>query len=36
MSGIHDRRVGSASGVLTTMQRGGNALGVAVLEILSF
>ena len=27
MSGIHDRHVGSAAGVLTTMQRGGNALG---------
>jgi len=33
MSGIHDRHVGSASGVLTTMQRGGNALGVAALEV---
>jgi hypothetical protein len=36
MSGIHDRHVGSASGVLTTMLRGGNALGVAALEVLSF
>jgi EmrB/QacA subfamily drug resistance transporter len=33
MSGIQDRHVGSASGVLTTMQRGGNALGVAALEV---
>jgi hypothetical protein len=31
MSGIQDRHVGSASGVLTTTQRGGNALGVAAL-----
>src|SRR5882672_2878969 len=31
MSGIHDRHV--ASGILTTMQRGGNALGVAALEV---
>jgi hypothetical protein len=29
-------RVGSASGVLTTMQRGGNALGVAALEVPFF
>jgi hypothetical protein len=36
MSGIHDRYVGSASGVLTTMQRGGNALGVAALEVPFF
>ena len=36
MSGIHDRFVGSASGVLTTMQRGGNALGVAALEVPFF
>jgi EmrB/QacA subfamily drug resistance transporter len=36
MSGIHDRHVGSASGVLTTMQRGGNALGVAALEVPFF
>jgi EmrB/QacA subfamily drug resistance transporter len=35
-SGIHDRHVGSASGVLTTMQRGGNALGVAALEVPFF
>jgi EmrB/QacA subfamily drug resistance transporter len=33
MSGIHERHVGSASGILTTMQRGGNALGVAALEV---
>ena len=36
MSGIHDRHVGSASGVLTTMQRGGNALGVATLGVPFF
>jgi len=36
MSGIHDRHVGSASGVLTTMQRGGNALGVAALGVPFF
>jgi EmrB/QacA subfamily drug resistance transporter len=36
MSGIHDRHIGSASGVLTTMQRGGNALGVAALEVPFF
>jgi EmrB/QacA subfamily drug resistance transporter len=36
MSGIHDRHVGSASGVLTTMQRGGNALGIAALEVPFF
>jgi MFS family permease len=36
MSGIHDRHVGSAAGVLTTMQRGGNALGVAALEVPFF
>jgi hypothetical protein len=36
MSGIHDRHVGSASGVLTTVQRGGNALGVATLEVPFF
>lgn len=36
MSGIHDRHVGSASGILTTMQRGGNALGVAALEVPFF
>jgi EmrB/QacA subfamily drug resistance transporter len=36
MSGIKDRHVGSASGVLTTMQRGGNALGVAALEVPFF
>jgi EmrB/QacA subfamily drug resistance transporter len=36
MSGLHDRHVGSASGVLTTMQRGGNALGVAALEVPFF
>jgi EmrB/QacA subfamily drug resistance transporter len=33
LSGIQDRFVGAAAGVLTTMQRGGNALGMAVLEI---
>jgi EmrB/QacA subfamily drug resistance transporter len=33
LSGIRDRFVGAAAGVLTTMQRGGNALGMAVLEI---
>ncbi|HVQ69262.1 MAG TPA: hypothetical protein VMT08_17365 [Bradyrhizobium sp.] len=36
MSGIHDRHVRCASGVLTTMQRGGNALGVAALEVPFF
>ncbi|SEC99064.1 MFS transporter [Bradyrhizobium erythrophlei] len=36
MSGIQDRHVGSASGILTTMQRGGNALGVAALEVPFF
>jgi len=36
MSGIHDRHVGSAAGILTTMQRGGNALGVAALEVPFF
>jgi hypothetical protein len=36
MSGIHDGHVGSASGVLTTMQRGGNALRVAALEVPFF
>jgi MFS family permease len=36
MSGLHDRHVGPASGVLTTMQRGGNALGVAALEVPFF
>src|SRR5258708_18719760 len=36
MSGIHDHHVGSASGILTTMQRGGNALGVAALEVPFF
>jgi EmrB/QacA subfamily drug resistance transporter len=33
LSGIQDRFVGAAAGVLTTMQRGGNAIGMAVLEI---
>jgi EmrB/QacA subfamily drug resistance transporter len=33
LSGIQDHFVGAAAGVLTTMQRGGNALGMAVLEI---
>jgi EmrB/QacA subfamily drug resistance transporter len=36
LSGIEDRHVGEASGVLTTMQRGGNALGVALLEVPFF
>src|SRR5712675_1556108 len=36
MSGIHDHHVGAASGVLTTMQRGGNALGVAALGVPFF
>ena len=36
LSGIEDRHVGAASGVLTTMQRGGNALGVALLEVPFF
>jgi NADH:ubiquinone oxidoreductase subunit 6 (subunit J) len=33
LSGIQDRFVGAAAGVLTTMQRGGNAVDLAVLEI---
>ena len=33
LSGIQDHLVGAAAGVLTTMQRGGNAIGMAVLEI---
>jgi EmrB/QacA subfamily drug resistance transporter len=33
LSGIQDRFVGAAAGVLTTMQRSGNAVGMAVLEI---
>jgi EmrB/QacA subfamily drug resistance transporter len=33
LSGIQDRFVGAAAGVLTTMQRGGNAIGMALLEI---
>jgi hypothetical protein len=33
LSGIQDHFVGAAAGVLTTMQRGGNAVGLAVLEI---
>jgi EmrB/QacA subfamily drug resistance transporter len=33
LSGIQDHFVGAAAGVLTTMQRGGNAIGMAVLEI---
>jgi len=33
LSGIRDHFVGAAAGVLTTMQRGGNAVGMAVLEI---
>ncbi len=33
LSGIKDHLVGAAAGVLTTMQRGGNAIGMAVLEI---
>jgi EmrB/QacA subfamily drug resistance transporter len=36
LSGIEDRHVGAASGVLTMMQRGGNALGVAVLGVPFF
>ncbi len=36
LSGIRDRHVGAASGVLTMMQRCGNALGVAVLEVPFF
>jgi MFS family permease len=36
ISGIHDRHVRSASRVLTTMQRGGNALGVAALGVPFF
>jgi hypothetical protein len=33
LSGIQDHFVGAAAGVLNTMQRGGNAIGMAVLEI---
>jgi EmrB/QacA subfamily drug resistance transporter len=33
LSGIQDHFVGAAAGILTTMQRGGNAIGMAVLEI---
>jgi EmrB/QacA subfamily drug resistance transporter len=33
LSGIQDRFVGAAAGILTTMKRGGNAVGMAVLEI---
>jgi hypothetical protein len=33
LSGIQDNFVGAAAGVLTTMQRGGNAIGMAALEI---
>jgi len=36
LSGIKDQHVGAASGVLTMMQRGGNALGLAVLEVPFF
>jgi EmrB/QacA subfamily drug resistance transporter len=36
LSGIEDQHVGAASGVLTMMQRGGNALGLAVLEVPFF
>jgi EmrB/QacA subfamily drug resistance transporter len=36
LSGIQDQYVGAASGVLTMMQRGGNALGLAVLEVPFF
>jgi EmrB/QacA subfamily drug resistance transporter len=36
LSGVQDRHVGGASGVLTMMQRGGNALGVAVLGVPFF
>lgn len=32
VSGIQDHLVGAAVGVLTTMQRGDNAIGMAVLE----
>jgi MFS family permease len=36
LSGIEDRHVGAASGILTMMQRGGNALGVAILGVPFF
>lgn len=36
ISGIHGRHAGGAAGVITTMQRAGNAFGVAVLEIPFF
>ena len=36
LSSIHDRHVGSASGVLTTMQRMGGSFGVALLGLLFF
>ena len=36
MSGIHGRHVEATSSILTIMQRGGNALGVAALEVAFF
>jgi hypothetical protein len=36
LSGIHEDHAGAAAGMLTTMQRAGNALGVAALEIPFF
>lgn len=36
LSGIHDSHAGQASGVLVTVQRAGNAIGVAVLQIPFF
>ena len=36
LSGIHEHHAGAAAGMLTTMQRAGNALGVAALEIPFF
>jgi MFS family permease len=36
ISGIHGRHAGAGAGVITTMQRAGNALGVAVLELPFF
>lgn len=36
LSGVPDEHAGAASGVLTTMQRTGNALGVAILQIPFF
>lgn len=36
LSGVDERHVGAASGMLTMMQRGGNAIGVAILGVPFF